>query len=133
MKSEKTFNSQIINESPKKFNPDNVTELITETNLNHQLYCVCVDVPDFYDYNICLNTSKLQRKYFYSFTKTYCFITRAPVIDFFIEIIKIIISNIFILIDTLKYKKAEIYSMVFEIEETLSNIDNSFYTVIINN
>jgi hypothetical protein len=78
-----------------------------------------VDVPDFYDYNICDSKNNLKRKYFYSFTKTYCFITKTPIIDFFIEIIKIIISISLFLLGTLKYKKAEIYSMVTEIEETL--------------
>lgn len=50
--------------------------------------------------------------------------------DFFIETIKIIISIIINYYkDTLKYKKAEIYSQYFEIEETLLGIDNTFYTV----
>lgn len=67
------------------------------------MYCICVDAPDFYDYNIngdntnrsikSIKNSLLQKKYFYSVSKTYCFLTKAPLIDFFIEIIKIIISN----------------------------------------
>ncbi|CAD8125049.1 unnamed protein product [Paramecium sonneborni] len=121
MKSEQTFNSNHFNNNTILKNPDNISDLISITNVHHQLYCVCVDVPDFYDYNICNTNSKLKKKFFYSLSKTYCFITKAPIIDFFIEIIKIIIN-------TLKYKKAEIYSMVSEFEETLGNIDNSFYT-----
>lgn len=107
--------------------------MISVANIDHSLYCVCVDVPDFYDFNVCNNNnnSKLQKKYFYSLSKTYCFITKAPIIDFFIEIIKIIISinNISQSLGTLKYKKVEMYSMVSEFEETLGIIDNSFYTV----
>ncbi|CAD8112308.1 unnamed protein product [Paramecium primaurelia] len=121
MKSEQTFNNNKIIKNPIQINTDNISDLISITNIHHQLYCVCVDVPDFYDYNVCNNNSKLQKKYFYSLSKTYCFITKAPIIDFFIEVIKIIIN-------TLKYKKAEIYSMVSEFEDTLGNIDNSFYT-----
>ncbi|CAD8119825.1 unnamed protein product [Paramecium sonneborni] len=121
MKSEQTFNNNNLIKNTILTNPDNISELISITNVNHQLYCVCVDVPDFYDYNASIKNSKLQKKYFYSLSKTYCFITKAPIIDFFIEIIKIIIN-------TLKYKKAEIYSMVSEFEDTLGNIDNSFYT-----
>ncbi|CAD8209228.1 unnamed protein product [Paramecium octaurelia] len=121
MKSEQTFNNNKIINNATQINTDNISDLISITNIHHQLYCVCVDVPDFYDYNVANNNSKLQKKYFYSLSKTYCFITKAPIIDFFIEVIKIIIN-------TLKYKKAEIYSMVSEFEDTLGNIDNSFYT-----
>ncbi|CAD8204382.1 unnamed protein product [Paramecium pentaurelia] len=121
MKSEQTFNNNSFINHASQINPDNISDLISITNIHHQLYCICVDVPDFYDYNFSNNNSKLKKKYFYSLSKTYCFITKAPIIDFFIEIIKIIIN-------TLKYKKAEIYSMVSEFEETLGNIDNSFYT-----
>lgn len=32
-------------------------------------------------------------------------------------------------VDTLKYKKAEIYSMIAEAEDSLANIDNTFYMV----
>ncbi|CAD8182575.1 unnamed protein product [Paramecium octaurelia] len=121
MQSEQTFNKSGVLINKTQINLDNISDLISIANINHQLYCVCVDVPDFYDYNVGNNTTKLQKKYFYSLSKTYCFITKAPIIDFFIETIKIIIS-------TLKYKKAEIYSMVSEFEETLGDIDNYFYT-----
>ncbi|CAK92281.1 unnamed protein product (macronuclear) [Paramecium tetraurelia] len=121
MQSEQTFNKSVVLNNKTQVNLDNICDLISITNINHQLYCVCVDVPDFYDCNVGNNTTKLKKKYFYSLSKTYCFITKAPIIDFFIETIKIIIS-------TLKFKKAEIYSMVSEFEETLGDIDNYFYT-----
>lgn len=76
-----------------------VHELIKASNPDQLLYCICIDVPDFYDRDEeelpSARTKRLQKRFFYSLQKTYCFITKAPLIDFFIDTIKVLISIVF--------------------------------------